>query len=68
MLVLQMMLTHSTWDAIRRRWDQDHTCVRARAEEVWTLDWRPTGATVVDGSRPSATILTEIQSLIWSRL
>jgi thymidylate kinase len=52
----------------RRRSDQDQTWVRARAEEVWTLDWQPTGAAVVDGGRPWPVIHTEVQSLIWSRL
>jgi len=54
--------------AVRRRSEQDPTRVRARAEEVWTLDWQPTGAAVVDGSRPWPVIFAEIQSLIWSRL
>jgi thymidylate kinase len=54
--------------AVRRRSEQDQTRVRARAEEVWTLDWQPTGAVVVDGGRPWPVIHTEIQSLIWSRL
>ena len=54
--------------AVRRRSEQDQTRVRARAKEVWTLDWQPTGAVVVDGARPWPVIHTEIQTLIWSRL
>ena len=42
--------------------------VRPRAEEVWTVAWEDTTATVVDANRPRDQVLAEVKDAIWSRL
>ena len=54
--------------AVQRKTDEDATFVRERSTGVWELNWDCTQAHVIDASRPQAEVLSELKSLIWSRL
>jgi thymidylate kinase len=54
--------------AVARRSDEDQEFVRARCREVERVDWGDTPAFVVDAGRNRAEVLSEIKSLVWSRL
>jgi len=54
--------------AVQRKTDEDATFVRERSTGVWELNWDYTQAHVIDASRPQAEVLSELKSLIWSRL
>jgi thymidylate kinase len=47
---------------------EPESTVRPRSEEIWQLDWTDTPAIVVDASASRDEVLSEIKSLIWSRL
>ena len=54
--------------AVQRRPDEDGPWVRARNEEIWTLDWQQTDAHVIDAGQSQETVISEVKSLMWSRL
>jgi thymidylate kinase len=55
--------------AVQRRLGEDEeSYLRPRSEEIWRLDWRGTPAIVIDADRPKAEVLSEIRSVVWSRL
>jgi len=54
--------------AVQRKTDEDAIFVRERSTGVWELNWDYTQAHVIDASRPQAEVLSELKSLIWSRL
>lgn len=52
----------------RKRGVEPESSVRPRSEEIWRMDWRETPAIVVDAAAPRDRVLSEIRSVIWSRL
>jgi thymidylate kinase len=54
--------------AVQRKADEDAGAVRIRCAEVAGLDWENTGALLVDADRPEKEVISEIKSLVWSRL
>jgi thymidylate kinase len=52
----------------RKRGEDDEAFVRRRSQEIWAMDWQGTPAVVVDAGRPKPQVLSEIKSLVWSRL
>lgn len=53
--------------AVQRKTDENAALVRERSTEIWKLDWDGTRAHVLDASRPRAEVLSQLQSLLWSR-
>lgn len=54
--------------AFQRRREAPEAILRLRSEEVRGIDWRGTPAVVIDAGRPKADVLSEIRSVVWSRL
>ena len=54
--------------AVQRRAEEDAAAVRSRCAEVSGIDWESTEALVVDAGRPENEVISEIKSLVWSRL
>lgn len=54
--------------AVRRKTEEDPTMVRSRGAQIYRLDWRETGAYVVDASRSKKDVLSDLKNLIWSAL
>ena len=54
--------------AVARRGDEEEDFVRPRCEEVWRADWSRSRAIVVDAGRTKEQVLSEVKSIIWSRL
>lgn len=54
--------------AVLRKREERESYLRPRSEEIWRKDWSGTPAIVVDAGRPKAEVLSEIRSLVWSRL
>ena len=52
----------------RKRGVEPESSVRPRSEEIWRMDWRGTPAIVIDAASPKEQVLSEIRSMIWSRL
>ena len=54
--------------AVQRKLDEDTNLVRMKCREIWELDWQQTSAHVIDAGQSRAEVLSEIKSLIWSKL
>lgn len=54
--------------AVRRKTDETEVSVRARASEIWGLDWSQTPAHVIDANRSKEDVLLDVKWLIWSHL
>jgi thymidylate kinase len=54
--------------AVARRGDEEEDFVRPRCEEVWRADWSRSRAIVVDAGRTKEQVLSEVKSIVWSRL
>jgi thymidylate kinase len=54
--------------ACRRRADQDPGFVARRAEEIWSHPWGPSGAVVLDASRPLDEVVDDALSALWAHL
>jgi thymidylate kinase len=52
----------------RKRGVEPESTVRPRSEEIWRMDWRGTPAVVVDAASSKERVVSEIRSVIWSRL
>ena len=52
----------------RKRGVEPESSVRPRSEEIWRMDWHGSQATVVDAAPSKDQVLSEIRSVIWSRL
>jgi thymidylate kinase len=52
----------------RKHGVEPESSVRPRSEEIWRIDWRGTPAVVVDAASTKDQVLSEVKSLIWSRL
>jgi thymidylate kinase len=65
---LLIVLRVSPETAVLRKTDEESGYVRARNNDIWSVDWRGTRAVVVDAGRPSAEVLSELRALLWSVL
>jgi thymidylate kinase len=54
--------------AVARKPDENAGFVRRRSEHVWRIDWRGTTASVLDAGRPMPEVVSDLKSLVWSRL
>ena len=54
--------------AVQRKTTEIEQHVRTRSTELWKLDWTGTNAYVIDAGQSAATVMTEAQSIIWSKL
>ncbi|HEX6257203.1 MAG TPA: hypothetical protein VFZ70_15450 [Euzebyales bacterium] len=65
---LAIVLRLDPLEAARRKIDEPHDYVVARATEIYDIDWSGTGAHVVDAGQPPAAVVAEIKALIWASL
>ena len=54
--------------AVQRKREERESFLRPRSEEIWLKDWSGTPAVVIDAGRPKAEVLSQIRSVVWSRL
>jgi hypothetical protein len=54
--------------AVERKTEESPDSVRARGTEVWSIDWRGSGAHVIDASQPADVVARELKALVWSAL
>jgi thymidylate kinase len=54
--------------AVQRKTDENPTSVQIRSSEIWNLNWEHTNAYTIDASKSKMDVLTELKSLIWSKL
>ena len=52
----------------RRKPEEDPWKVEERAREILEVDWRATGAVVLDASRPAEEVAGELKRRLWQRL
>jgi thymidylate kinase len=65
---LLLLLLANPEIAVKRKTDEVEEEVRARSNEIWEIDWKQTPAKVIDANRSKKEVLSEVESLIWSRL
>jgi thymidylate kinase len=53
---------------LRKRGEEQESFMRPRSEEIWRMDWRGTPAVVIDASRPKDQVLSDVKSVVWTRL
>jgi thymidylate kinase len=53
---------------LRKQDEEDEAFTRPRADEIWHMNWADTPAVVIDASRSKAEVLSDIKSVVWSRL
>ena len=53
---------------VQRKTDESSDSVRSRTQEIWYLDWCDSPAHVIDGSRSKTQVLSDVMSLVWSKL
>jgi thymidylate kinase len=66
--ILIVLRVHPDIAVQRKAGVEPEATVRPRSEEIWQLDWADTPAIVVDAAASRDEVLSEIKSLIWSRL
>ena len=54
--------------AVQRKTTEIEQHVRTRSAELWKQNWTGTNAYVIDAGQPAASVMTEVQSIIWSKL
>jgi thymidylate kinase len=52
----------------RKRGFEPESSVRPRSEEIWRMEWGGTPAIVIDAASSKDKVLSEVRSVIWSRL
>jgi thymidylate kinase len=52
----------------QRKPEEDPSKVEERAREILEVDWRATGAVVLDASRPAEEVAGELKRRLWQRL
>ncbi len=52
----------------RRKVEEDPDSVRARAQEIWELDWPKPNVELIDASQSKAEVLAEMQAFLWAKL
>jgi thymidylate kinase len=66
--ILIVLRVHPDLAVQRKAGVEPESTVRPRSEEIWQVDWADTPAIVVDAAASREEVLSEIKSLIWSRL
>ncbi len=54
--------------AVQRKTDEEPASVHRRSSEIWALDWKDSGAFVIDSSQPKAVVLATLKVLTWQRV
>ena len=54
--------------AVRRKTDEPSDYVRARAEAMKQIDWRDSGAHVIDASVPLSDVIADLKAAVWKAL
>ncbi len=54
--------------AVQRKTEEEPASVHRRSSEIWALDWKDTGAFVIDSSQPKAAVLALLKGLAWQRV
>ena len=54
--------------AVERKTDEEPASVHRRSSEIWALDWKDSGAFVIDSSQPKGVVLAELKALTWQRV
>jgi thymidylate kinase len=54
--------------AVQRKKDEDTASVRVRCKQVWEVDWRQLPACIIDADQPKEQVLSELKTLVWSKL
>lgn len=54
--------------AVQRKTNEDAFSVEKRSTEIWNLNWEDTNVYVIDASKSREEVVTELKTLIWSRL
>lgn len=54
--------------AVQRKPEEPASFVRLRSEEIWTADWQESSAHLIDAAQPKEAVLTELKTLLWSKL
>ena len=54
--------------AVSRKLAERPENVRRRGAEIWDIDWRASGAHVVDASQPLDAVVRELKKLVWATL
>ena len=65
---LLIVLRVSPEIAVQRKTDEDADSVRERSTEIWNIDWEHTDAHIMDASQSKTDVLTQLKTLIWSKL
>jgi len=54
--------------AVRRKTSEDAPSVYRRSKEIWKIHWERTEAHVIDARQSKEDVLSELKTLIWSKL
>lgn len=54
--------------AVQRKTDEEPATVRKRSTAIWKLDWKNTGAQVIDAGKSKGDVLAELKAAIWTGL
>ena len=66
--ILIVLRVHADIAVQRKAGVEPESTVRPRSEEIWQVDWTDTPAIVLDAGAPQDEVLSEIKSIIWSRV
>jgi thymidylate kinase len=66
--ILIVLRVHPDIAVQRKAGVEPESTVRPRSEEIWQVDWTDTPAIVLDAGAPRDEVLSEIKSIIWSRV
>ena len=66
--ILIVLRVHPDIAVQRKAGVEPESTVRPRSEEIWQVDWTDTPAIVVDAGAPRDEVLSEIKSIVWSRV
>jgi thymidylate kinase len=66
--ILIVLRVHPDIAVQRKAGVEPESTVRPRSEEIWQVDWTDTPAIVLDAGAPQDEVLSEIKSIIWSRV
>jgi hypothetical protein len=54
--------------SIQRKMDEDAEYFHAWSQQLWAFDWQQAPASGVDSARVEEDVLSELKTLIWSKL
>ena len=66
--ILIVLRVHPDIAVHRKAGVEPESTVRPRSEEIWQVDWTDTPAIVLDAGAPRDEVLSEIKSIVWSRV